>query len=70
MSEILTAALLKFLVFRDTTSCRLTVADVSKNRSAFIFRAKQSNLLALLDPEDGSIMILRNVSEYLPIYVL
>jgi hypothetical protein len=41
--EILTAVMLKSQVFCDVTPCRWVVLDVSKDRSALIFRVKQSN---------------------------
>jgi hypothetical protein len=38
MLEFLTAVLLKMHIFLDATPCRLVnIADVSKDRSAFIF---------------------------------
>jgi hypothetical protein len=59
MQKIITAVLLKILVFRDITPCR----------SAFIYTVIQSSLLMLLDTEDGSTKILRNVDEYAPMYI-
>jgi 5S rRNA maturation endonuclease (ribonuclease M5) len=50
---------------------RYVVTSVSKERNAFIVRVKQckkkSRLLALLDPDNEGVTLLRNVGKYLPI---
>jgi len=69
-SEVLTAVPLKTQTgWERTMCCWASSPNVSRDHSAFVFRAKQAKkkkLLALLDPEDEGMMILCSIRNYLP----
>jgi hypothetical protein len=58
--------LLKLQVSWLITPCRLTVMDVSKKRTAFIFRVESYNCGMMESADDGT-MSLRNVSKHLQV---
>jgi hypothetical protein len=63
--EALTAVLLRIHAFWNITPCQMINTDVSKDRSAFIFRAKGPTTCRMLDIKVDGPKILWNVSDRL-----